>query len=43
MNARYKGNLITKIEVVLGRFFFDLTCKWGMAPERPLLYLWAES
>ena len=39
INAKTKGNLLTKIEVYLGWFFFELTCKWGMAPERPLFIL----
>lgn len=27
---------ITLLEVCLGWFFFELTCEWGMEPERPL-------
>ncbi|MFX0201082.1 MAG: pentapeptide repeat-containing protein [Candidatus Hodarchaeota archaeon] len=33
------GNLLTKIEVILGWLFFEMTCKWGMSPERPLFIL----
>jgi hypothetical protein len=38
-NALIDGNFLTKIEVILGWLFFEKTCKWGMAPERPLFIL----
>lgn len=38
-NALKKGNLLKKIEVILGWLFFEKTCKWGMSPERPLFIL----
>lgn len=38
-NALDNGNLLTKLEVVLGWVFFEETCEWGMAPERPLFIL----
>ena len=38
-NAMQSGNVWTRIEVVAGRIFFELTCDWGMSPERPLLIL----
>jgi hypothetical protein len=39
VNVISKGDLLTKIEVCLGWFFFELTCQWGIAPERPLFIL----
>jgi hypothetical protein len=39
IKARSEGDLPTKIEAYLGWFFFELTCQWGMAPERPLFIL----
>ncbi|MCP4746269.1 MAG: pentapeptide repeat-containing protein [Desulfobacteraceae bacterium] len=36
-NAMLEGSLGAKIKGKLGWFFFDLTCKWGMSPQRPLL------
>jgi hypothetical protein len=38
-NALIDGNFLTKIEVIFGWLFFEMTCKWGMAPERPLFIL----
>jgi uncharacterized protein YjbI with pentapeptide repeats len=38
-NALENGNLLTKIEVILGWVFFELPCQWGMAPERPLFIM----
>jgi hypothetical protein len=38
-NALKKGNLLTKIEVILGWIFFEKTCKWGMSPKRPIFIL----
>ena len=38
-NALKDDNFLTKIEVILGWIFFEKTCKWGMAPERPLFIL----
>ena len=39
VNAKKERNLFSKVEVYLGWFFFELTCKWGMAPERPMFIL----
>lgn len=36
---KYEGNSFDRIEAYLGWFFFELTCKWGMVPERPLFIL----
>jgi len=33
------GDWWTKAEVVAGYIAFDLTCQWGMSPERPLVIL----
>jgi hypothetical protein len=38
-NALIDGNFLTKIEVISGWLFFEKTCKYGMAPERPLFIL----
>ncbi len=38
-NALENGNFITKAEVILGNIFFEQTCKWGMASERPLFIM----
>jgi hypothetical protein len=39
LKAKSEGDWLTRTEVYLGWFFFELTCKWGMAPERPLFIL----
>jgi len=39
IKAKSQGNFLTKVEVCLGWFFFELTCQWGMSPERPLFIL----
>ncbi|MCP4745442.1 MAG: hypothetical protein GY874_04760, partial [Desulfobacteraceae bacterium] len=38
-NAMFKGSLGAIIEGMLGWVFFDLTCKWGMSPRRPIFIL----
>jgi len=39
LKAKSEGDWLTRAEVCLGWIFFELTCKWGMAPERPLFIL----
>lgn len=39
LNEMEHGDLLTKIEVVLGWIFFEQTCQWGMSSERPLFIL----
>jgi uncharacterized protein YjbI with pentapeptide repeats len=39
IKAKSQYDFIKKVEVYLGWFFFELTCQWGMSPERPLFIL----
>lgn len=39
VNGMARGDLPTRIQVILGRLFFELTCQWGMSPLQPLLIM----
>jgi uncharacterized protein YjbI with pentapeptide repeats len=38
-NSIENGDLISKMEAILGYLFFGVTCAWGMNPEKPLIIL----